>query len=558
MTIDLWRAFQPAAQNPLIARRNETSLRASDILTAAASVKVQAAASRGPAFLYCEDGANFLAGLIGLLSAGCCVMLPGHAAPGYLAEIGANPDNLFTDLPELPSAHTCIAVIPVANGLMPTLVMPAEKAEIGFFTSGTTGEAKICLKKLSQLSVEVETHLSLWGPPTSLVLGTVSHQHIYGLLFRLLWPLAALRLFKAERLDVWEAVEHFCEPDTVIISSPAHLSRLPHSFQLPHPAGFVFSSGGPLNLKAASDAAEKLGRWPIEVLGSTETGGVAWRQQNETPALWTALPGIDITSDANGALAILSPFTGSDERVIMGDEVAMAPDGRFELRARLDRIVKIEGKRVALQRVEEVMRQLSEIEDAAVLDLPERRGALGAVLVLTAQGKAQLAERGKFRMTRHLRNLLANSLEPMERPRLWRFVDAIPQNMQGKRILSDLRSLFSETSSFLPRIHQQTISATQAIYDLELNPDLKWFEGHFPDRPILPGVAQLHIACSLAERAWGFTPTGQEMSRIKFRHVMQPGDCIRLTLHRKEADRLDFQYALSDEVMASGTIKGEI
>lgn len=558
MTIDLWRAFKPASGNPLISRRAHAHLHASDILHAALQVKAQATGSRDPAFLYCEDGANFLAGLIGLLSAGRPVMLPGHTASGYLAEIGVRPQTLFTDMPELSSAHAPISVTPEATANIASIDLPDDASDIGFFTSGTTGDAKPCLKRVSQLRAEVETHLQLWGAPEGLVLGTVSHQHIYGMLFRLLWPLAAMRPFKAECLEVWEAVDHFFETSAVLISSPAHLSRIPHAFHLKHKASAIFSSGGPLSLAAAKESHQALGCWPIEVLGSTETGGVAWRRQNETPALWQALPGIEITSDEEGALAIRSPFTGTSDLVRMGDEVIVAPDGRFELRPRLDRIVKIEGKRVALQRVEAAIGQLEEIADVAAIDLPDRRGALGAIIVLTSKGKALEEELGKFRLSRHLRHSLSKSLEPMERPRFWRSVEVIPQNKQGKKIASELRRLFSPQASSLPIIREEVVAPSQAVFELELNPDLPWFEGHFPGRPILPGVAQLHIACELAEKAWGFVPTGHEMSRIKFRHVMQPGDRITLTLVRKAEDRLDFEYVQNDEVMASGAIKGEV
>ncbi len=63
-------------------------------------------------------------------------------------------------------------------------------------------------------------------------------------------------------------------------------------------------------------------------------------------------------------------------------------------------------------------------------------------------------------------------------------------------------------------------------FDLLLQPDLRWFEGHFPDQPILPGAAQLHIASVLAERVWGIEFPGHDMSRVKFRRVMQPGERV--------------------------------
>lgn len=555
MTISLWPAFIERNENPLVAVRSTDALHVNDILAEASRVATTLEKSQEPIFLYCEDSANFLAGLIGAATTGRTIMLPGHATPGYLAEIGVTSLNLVTDIKNLPN----IALVNVVakSSHRSDITLPQPDTAIGFYTSGTSGQAKAQLKHLSQLVAEVATHLSLWGKPQGLVLGTVSHQHIYGLLFRLLWPLAAACPFKAEQLELWEAVDQFCRSQCVLVSSPAHLSRLPAAFRLSHPASAIFSSGAPLSAEAAQDTATKLGAWPTELLGSTETGGVAWRQQKTTEALWTPLPGVHIKQASDGALAVSSPYADANDFVTMGDAVAIEADGRFALRERLDRIVKIEGKRVSLQRVEGALRALPEIDDAVALDLPDRRGALGAVVTLSPKGEALLQAKGKFRLTRQLRSDLANVLEPMERPRFWRLVSSIPVNAQGKRVKANLQGLFYEVAASLPHIGQETISDDKAIFELELKPDLCWFGGHFPARPILPGVAQIHIASELAHHAWGFRPAGREMSRIKFRHVMQPGDHIVLLLVRKGFDRLDFEYIRAEEVMAAGTIRGE-
>jgi 3-hydroxymyristoyl/3-hydroxydecanoyl-(acyl carrier protein) dehydratase len=144
----------------------------------------------------------------------------------------------------------------------------------------------------------------------------------------------------------------------------------------------------------------------------------------------------------------------------------------------------------------------------------------------------------------------------MELPRFWRIVDSIPKNAQGKRVAADLRNLFTRTFSDVPRVLEREVSEAEARFSLELGADLRWFDGHFPEQPILPGVAQLHIASAFAEEAWGFVATGSDMARIKFRKVMQPGDRVTLNLVRNGADRLDFRYVMNGEVAASGAIKG--
>jgi acyl-coenzyme A synthetase/AMP-(fatty) acid ligase len=105
--------------------------------------------------------------------------------------------------------------------------------------------------------------------------------------------------------------------------------------------------------------------------------------------------------------------------------------------------VKIEGKRVSLTRVESALAGQSAVREAVALALGgEGAEMLAAVVVLSPEGAAELAELGAFRFTRQLRKRLSEGLEPAERPKRWRFVEAIPVNSQGKRVLAELRKLF--------------------------------------------------------------------------------------------------------------------
>lgn len=556
MTMSDWSFLAAYAPDDPLVRRGQQVLSANDVRCEAARLRTLLAGGRDPVFLYCDDSGNFLAGLIAALSAGRDVLLPGHAAPGFLAEIGATGALLLTDQAGLDAGATLIAVESGQVGeIAPSPEIDAN-ATIGFFTSGSTGAPKTCIKSQAQILSEAAAQLDLWGAPRGPVLGTVSHQHIYGLLFRLFWPLMAGAPIEALRRDMWEDVIFHAREGCSFVSSPAHLSRIPDGLTLAHKPAYIFSSGGPLSFAASRDAFVKFGQIPIEVLGSTETGGVAWRQQQAEGERWTPLPRVDVATDENGALAVRSPFAGGDDFVVMGDQVTRHEDGRFSLHARLDRIVKIEGKRVSLPRVEEALKGLAEIFDAVAIDLPMRNGALGAVVVVTSDATAQLAALGPFRFSRMLRRQLSARLEPMELPRLWRFVERVPENAQGKRLVADMRALFSDAPDDVPTILERNVGETVAEFSLELNPDLRWFEGHFPAQPILPGVAQLHIASVLAEEAWGFVATGSDMARVKFRHVMQPGAKVLLTLTRSGNERLDFRYLMNGEVAASGAIKG--
>ena len=59
--------------------------------------------------------------------------------------------------------------------------------------------------------------------------------------------------------------------------------------------------------------------------------------------------------------------------------------------------------------------------------------------------------------------------------------------------------------------------------------DSPWFSGHFPNDPILPGIAQLEMVANLiaASREDDLRMTG--LSRIKFRKIVRPGE--QLDIH---------------------------
>ncbi|HWE05108.1 MAG TPA: hypothetical protein VG274_00260, partial [Rhizomicrobium sp.] len=340
-----------------------------------------------------------------------------------------------------------------------------------------------------------------------------------------------------------------------LVTGPAHLTRLPPAIGGAAP-GLVFSSGAALPFAAAQAARRQLRSLPIEILGSTETGGVAWRRQENEDALWSPLPGVRIEAGDGDRLCVRSPFTDSDKAVSTGDLFDRLGE-KFRLKGRIDRVAKIDGKRVSLARVEEALLAQPIVEAAAAVRLPERRGALGAVVELNPEGKAALVEKGAFRLSRDLRHALAERLEPAERPKHWRF-GAIPFDRQGKRVEDLLRAVFDRNADEkMGRGSIREIEAEQSTICVELTPDMVWFEGHFPDQPVLAGIAQVHMAVLWAQQVWGWRPHGGNVSQLKFRRVLRPGDTVQLRLERRlNQQRLRFSYNLDEVVASEGIIGG--
>jgi len=309
-----------------------------------------------------------------------------------------------------------------------------------FWTSGSTGEPKGVVRSVAQAEAEVALlertfgHLMPEGP----VVGTVPHHHIYGCLFRILWPLAAARPFLCEPAgDPAGFLRALAQPAPVaLVASPAHLSRLPRLMELdslPVAPGVVFSSGGPLN---PADAALWRGR-VVEIYGSTETGGIAWRNQGADPASvdWTPFDDVAVAFQAD-ALEVAS-FRAGPAAVRLEDAAEPVPGGRFRLLGRLDRIIKLEEKRIALPELEMALETQPWVARAALVLLEGVRPTLGAVVVLKPGAPAERAL-----LVRTLRAHLGLRFEALALPKRWRFPRELPYDARGKLTARALAGLF--------------------------------------------------------------------------------------------------------------------
>ncbi|MGA9521555.1 MAG: 4-coumarate--CoA ligase, partial [Myxococcaceae bacterium] len=147
--------------------------------------------------VFFEDTFEFASALLGAWHAGKCTYLLADAQPATLARVRGEVDGFAGSVPP---EHSPLAPGEGATGGWSPLSPDAPGLVV--YTSGSSGAPSAIPKRLSQLFSEVVTLESLWGGKLGdgRVIATVSHQHIYGLLVRVLWPLAAGRPFEAHSL----------------------------------------------------------------------------------------------------------------------------------------------------------------------------------------------------------------------------------------------------------------------------------------------------------------------------------------------------------------------
>jgi len=416
----------------------------------------QLTASKHQRWAICFDDSYFFAvAFMAAAHANRHIILPGNYQPAALAELAPHFDAVLHDgVADLSTTDIELFTIDAASLIAmsdsqttnspPFTSLLLNTICLTLFTSGSNGTPKAIDKTLALLDAEIEQLDAVWGEKlsNSTITSTVSHQHIYGLLFRVLWPLCSGRAF--ERLNVIypEQVIAHANQDTTLISSPALLKRLTEE-HMSKPYRAIFSSGGPLSLDAAQHSHNLFEQRPFEVFGSTETGGIGYRQQQDATTPWLLFPAINMMLNAEGCLRLLSPFIDTNNWYQTSDQCACLSERTFMLKGRADRIVKIEEKRISLTEVERRLCELDWIEEAAVLPLEEtNRLILAAVITLSENGKKTIDELGKGKFWLTLRQALRQSVEPVGVPRRYRTVDEIPLNSQGKRLVRDLEQLF--------------------------------------------------------------------------------------------------------------------
>ncbi len=84
-----------------------------------------------------------------------------------------------------------------------------------------------------------------------------------------------------------------------------------------------------------------------------------------------------------------------------------------------------------------------------------------------------------------------------------------------------------------PEILAERRAADRWEQDLRVPADLSCWPGHFPDRPILPGVLQLDWAMQLLARWLGGETWPRRVEGLKFKQLILPGQALTLVLERE-------------------------
>lgn len=511
--------------------------------------------------VYHSDSFEFLVILFALWQLKRTACISSDDRPGTVTRLANSVDGFIG---EFSSSVTLIGE-PDSKNSAPRqwITLEPDFIALEIYTSGSSGDPKSIFKTIDQLEREIEVLESLWpSEPDSVVLATVSHQHLYGMTFALFWPFSSMRAFESKICEFPEDIifraSHYSRFS--LVSSPSHLSRFSTSLDwasVESSCNFVISSAAPL-ARADSIVVSKLLNTPVrEIYGSSETGAIAWRtqQSSQHDALWKALPQVTLEPTAEGSLYVRSPYLGELDYFVLPDKVEFDDQGCFKLMGRMDRIVKVEGKRVSLSSIERLLFDHSWVKEVKALTIERIRIETAIVMQLSKEGRAYLQNSGRKPLIKLFKNILAEHLEPIVLPRRWRFVEAMPFNPQGKLPLKSLQALFEKVELMWPQIIDQQLVDGQLTLQCYIPTQLIYFDGHMLNRPILPGIVLIHWAEAFGRRWLRVTGRFERLEVVKFQKVILPCYKVRLSLNFNDTtQKLSFRYESEKGVHSSGRI----
>ena len=284
-------------------------------------------------------------------------------------------------------------------------------ATFSFASSGSTGAPSWTSHSSRDLSSEIGAILKvpLAGRAPDRILALVPPQHIYGFLWTVLLPSALSVPVVDLPPGLAGSTLRQARPGDLVVATPYGWEALGKSGKsLPEGVSGI-SSGGPTT-EATWTACRTLGvTGLIEIYGATETAGVGWRSDPNTPFHLAD----DVLRTEKGLARASSP-----ERAFpLQDDLVWQSERAFRVNGRRDTVVQVAGVNVNLSELTANLRAATGAEDAALRLSGDR---LKAFIV---------ADRARAETDLHD---FLSSLPAAARPANITWGDALPRTPEGK------------------------------------------------------------------------------------------------------------------------------
>lgn len=476
----------------------------------------------------------------GLLQSGKRVFLPSSEKMARAVSAGGVPLVCNADL--LPD---CAVRVPFGIDLRSGFKFAdMRNSRVRFYTSGSTSAPKPIDKTFATLSDEVENILNVMPDIKGVrVVSTCEPFHLYGMLWRLLFALASGAVARTDTVDSPDALAKMQRgaERVFFVTTPTFLGKVlkyRSLFDFPRNCVRIITSGSLLERELSLGALDVWGTCPVEIFGSTESGGIASRTRTDGDE-WRVFEPVAAHADFRGCLCVESPFAEGG-RFATNDLVSVGGNSRtFLLKGRLDRLVKIGESQLFLPDMERFLEK-SGYADSARLEV--FGGRLAAAVVPSARG-IELAKRGRKLLCDALTDCLRAQYEPKLLPKIYRFVHSFRPNAQGKILRTRMEAVFADAAP--QPLVEDAADAGGGGFSCRLTflSSSAFFKGHFEGFGILPGVAQLDWSIQMARDVFGFSGFPKRVKKLKFSAVIRPDETVAFALERHSENAVGFVYS---------------
>lgn len=315
-------------------------------------------------------------------------------------------------------------------------IFDQEEFNLMYFTSGSTGHPVGAFKSQFNIEAEVAVLSSLLqNYHIQKVIVTVPFIHLYGTLFGLIYPMMNdIDIILKEHFLPHELLE-MIDPYTMVVVTPLYikaLNQLSQDKDLSHTL-FVCSTA-PLDVHNIQTFNEKFKTDIMQVFGSTETGGIAYKMNDEL--LWKPFDCVQISTNTDQELKVKSPFVSSvlyedgfrhtHGEIQTCDYIEQESTG-FKLIGRSSKIFKLAGKRYSTIQVEHILEKIDGVRKALVFVVLDNSSLRGEYLDITL-------ETDKRYTANEIKKILQTSMSNLKFFIKLTIVEEIPINLIGKKL----------------------------------------------------------------------------------------------------------------------------
>ncbi|MBS0447464.1 MAG: AMP-binding protein [Proteobacteria bacterium] len=378
------------------------------------------------------------------------------------------------------------------------------------YTSGSTGTPVAqpkTLRHLAQGALALGARLSddVDGGLAAVerIVCSVPHQHMFGFESSVMLSLVhAIPVYARRPLLPADVQEAFADgPPGAWVATPLHLRSLAQAGDRIAHCNVVIASTMPLTAPLAQQTEELVAAPVLEIYGSTETGVLGMRR-TAADTSWRPVGDVQLESTADATLATGSHFASP---VVLPDRLDIAPDGRFTLLGRQSDLIKIGGRRASLAGLNLLLQDLPGLQDG-VFHLPDSDRAVERLCLIHSGPAPDRAAMDAWLRTR---------IDPVFLPRTLIQVDRLPRSDTGKLQRRELDRIYAEW--------QAAGRAAALGFEFVIAADHPALAGHFPGRPIVPGVLLLDRVITGWSRSAAQVAI-ESLAWVKFSSPLLPGE----------------------------------